>query len=131
MMILSASGMCEVGRILHHLKNNIENPRNTILIVGYQAPNTLGRKLVDKSPQVRIFGQMYSVRAKVKVLAGYSAHANAEELRGMVKPLAGVVRHAFLIHGEPEQSEPLAASMREFGFARVSIPEPGETVRLD
>ena len=130
MIIVSASGMCEVGRILHHLKNNIGNPRNTILIVGYQAAHTLGRRLVEKAPQVRIFGELYSVRAQVKVLNGFSAHANAAELADWTAPLAAQVRRTFLVHGEIDQAEALAATMRKGGFADVVIPEAGQAFDL-
>ena len=131
MIIISASGMCEVGRILHHLKNNIEDSRNTVLIVGYQAEHTLGRRLVEKARQVKIFGETYEVRAKVKVLNGFSAHANATELLAAARPLAGEVRQAFLVHGELDQSQALADSMRAAGFAGVTIPEPGQTWKLE
>ena len=130
MIIISASGMCEVGRILHHLKNNIEDPRNTVLIVGYQAAHTLGRRLVERAPQVRIFGQMYDVRARVRVLNGFSSHANSEELVAAVGPLASRVRQAFLVHGEPDQTEALANHLRARGYANVTIPEPGDAFDL-
>lgn len=130
MIIVSASGMCEVGRILHHLKNNIENPRNTVLIVGYQAANTLGRRLVEKEKQVRIFGETYRVRATVKVLNGFSAHANRQELIGMTTPLAAGARKAFVVHGEPDQAEALASAMRERGFADVVVPARDDTFDL-
>lgn len=123
MIIISASGMCEVGRILHHLKNNIESPRNTILIVGYQAENTLGRRLVDKAKHVRIFGEMYQVRARVKTFNGFSSHADAEELLAMTLPLASQARKVFLVHGEIDQSQKLASTMRERGFRDVVIPQ--------
>jgi metallo-beta-lactamase family protein len=131
MIIISASGMCEAGRILHHLKNNIENPRNTILIVGYQAADTLGRRLVEKQKRVRIFGEMYEVRAKVKVLNGFSAHANAAELAEITAPLAGTVKRAFMIHGEPDQAQALADTMGQRGFPDVHIAADGETFELD
>jgi metallo-beta-lactamase family protein len=131
MMIISASGMCEVGRILHHLKNNIENRRNTILIVGYQAAHTLGRRLVEKAPSVRIFGETYEVGAKVKVLNGFSSHANAKEIIAQTSHLAQGTRRVFLVHGEPDQSAALAASMRQVGFSSVVIPEPGQSYTLD
>ncbi|MFH0983104.1 MAG: MBL fold metallo-hydrolase [Planctomycetota bacterium] len=130
MIIVSASGMCETGRILHHLKNNLEDHRNTILIVGYQAAYTLGRRLVEKQKQVRIFGEMYEVRAQVKVLNGFSAHANAAELADCTAPLAGLVRKAFLVHGEPDQAQTLAAAMRERGFAEVLIPQAGQVFEI-
>jgi metallo-beta-lactamase family protein len=130
MIIISASGMCETGRILHHLKNNIESDRNTILIVGFQAAHTLGRRLVEGKRQVRIFGEMRQVRAPVRVLNGFSGHADAGELEAITRPLAGLVRHAFLVHGEMDQSEALAGTMRAAGFAQVTIPKPGETFPL-
>jgi len=130
MVIISASGMCETGRILHHLKNNIEDPRNTILIVGYQAAHTLGRRLVEKVPKIRIFGETYEVKARVKALNGFSAHADARELADATAPLAGVVKHAFLIHGEPDQAESLADRMEQNGFRRVHIPDPGQTFEI-
>lgn len=123
MIIISASGMCEVGRILHHLKNNIEEPANTILIVGYQAENTLGRRLAERVKQVRIFGETYEVKAKVKVLTGFSAHANSKELLATVRPLAERLRRVFLVHGEISQSQKLAETLRASGFADLIIPE--------
>jgi metallo-beta-lactamase family protein len=131
MIIISASGMCEVGRILHHLKNNIENALNTILIVGYQAANTLGRRIAEKARQVKIFGEMYEVKAKVKVLTGFSAHANASELLATVSPLAHGLRRVYLVHGEVSQSETLCETMRHNGFADVVIPEPGQVFPID
>ncbi len=130
LIVLSASGMCETGRILHHLKNNCEDPRNTILIVGFQAAHTLGRRLVEKAKQIKIFGEMYRVRARVEVINGLSSHADADELRRLAAPLAGRCRHAFVVHGEPDQSEALAQWMRQAGFARVSTPSAGDRVDL-
>lgn len=130
MIIASASGMCEAGRILHHLKNNIEDPRNTILIVGYQAANTLGRRLVEKVKQIKIFGEMYTLKAHVKVLNGFSSHANAQDLRDLTRPLANGCRQAFIVHGELDQSEALAANMRADGFRNVVIPESGQVFDL-
>lgn len=130
MIIVSASGMCEAGRILHHLKNNISNPRNTILIVGYQAMHTLGRRIVEKVKDVRIFGKKYELRAHVKTLNGFSAHANAEELLQWTTPLAHTTKQAFLVHGEPEQSKVMADNMRDNGFAEVILPKPGDGFEL-
>ncbi|MHC4674192.1 MAG: MBL fold metallo-hydrolase RNA specificity domain-containing protein [Planctomycetota bacterium] len=127
MIIISASGMCEVGRILHHLKNNLEDPRNTVLIVGYQAAHTLGRRLVEKNKKVRIFGEMYKVKARVKVLNGFSAHADAAELAAMTAPLTDKIKKVFLVHGELDQAQALADTMRERGFAEVIIPNSGDT----
>lgn len=130
MIIVSASGMCEAGRILHHLKNNLEDPRNTILVVGYMAANTLGRRIVEKAKQVKIFGEMYQVKARVKVLNGFSSHANAAELRAITRPVADGCRKAFLVHGEPDQAEALAKNMREDGFREVVMPASGEEHEL-
>jgi len=130
MIIISASGMCEAGRILHHLKNNVEDPHNTVLIVGYQAAHTLGRRLVEKQKQIRIFGETYQVNARVKALNGFSAHANAEELVEMTSPLAGKVRKAFLVHGEMEQATTLAENMRACGFNDIDIPEKHQTFNI-
>lgn len=130
-VIISASGMCEFGRILHHLKNNITKPRNTILIVGFQAQHTLGRRLVEKADKVKIFGKMYPVKAEVRVLNGYSSHADAEELRDLTAPAAKACRHAFLVHGELDQSEALRETMTDSGFKKISIPAPADVFELD
>lgn len=129
-VIISASGMCEAGRILHHLKNNIRSPRNTILIVGYQASHTLGRRLVEREPFVRIFKQRYRVKAQVAVLNGFSAHADAGELAGLTRPLASRCRQAFVVHGEPDQSGALQQTMIDAGFARVATPQRDQTFEL-
>jgi metallo-beta-lactamase family protein len=130
MIIVSASGMCEAGRILHHLKNNITDPKNTILIVGYQAANTLGRRLVERQPQVRILGEMYAVRARVKVLNGFGSHANAKELAAASAPLAKSCKQAFLVHGEPDQLDAMAEILRREGFPKIAIPNAGDTFEL-
>jgi len=129
-VIISASGMCEYGRILHHLKNNIRSAKTTVLIVGFQAQHTLGRRLVEGIEKVKIFGTMYPVNARVVVLNGYSSHADADELRQMTKPLAKKCRHAFLVHGEPDQCEALQTTLSASGFAKVSIPSSGEAFEL-
>ena len=94
-VVISASGMCEQGRILHHLRNNIEDPRNTVLITGFQAQDTLGRKLVEKWPEVRIFGEPMRVRAEISSLDELSGHADQKELMDWVRPLAGGLRKVF------------------------------------
>ena len=108
-VIISASGMCESGRILHHLKNNIEEPDNTILFSGFQAENTLGRRILDGNRRVRIFGEEYDVRAKVEKIEGYSAHADCDELvawAGHFDPKR--LQHIFLVHGELDSAEALS-----------------------
>jgi metallo-beta-lactamase family protein len=129
-VIVSASGMCEAGRILHHLKHNIEDPRNTVLIVGYQAANTLGRRLVEHQPEVRILGRVVPVKAEVVVLNGLSSHADHPELLRSLGPLAGSTRHVRLVHGEPERAAALAEALRAAGFKDVAVPDRGEVVTV-
>ena len=129
-IILSASGMCETGRILHHLANNIENSRNTILIVGFQAANTLGRRLVEKAKQVKIFGEPYDVKARVAVINGFSAHADCDELDETVRPQAENCRAALLVHGEPDQATFFSQRMRKMGYKDVRLLSRGEVVEV-
>ncbi len=130
-IIISASGMCEAGRILHHLKNNIEDARNTVLIVGFQAEDTLGRKLVDGWEKVRIFGEEYTVRASVEVINGYSAHADHSELLAYIRAVQKTgLQGAFIVHGEKASSEALAGDLKDLGIPRVHVPTPGETVSV-
>jgi len=130
-VIISASGMCEAGRILHHLKNNIEDSRNTILFVGFQAEQTLGRKLVDGWKKVNIFGEEYTVRAAVERIDGYSAHADRNELLDYVRRVRQTgLRRVFIVHGEEAASLSLAAALKEMGVPEVHVPMPGDTVEL-
>lgn len=123
-VIISASGMAEAGRILHHLKNNIEDPRNTILIVGWQAPDTLGRRIVEKQPEVKIFGETYKLQAEVEVINGFSAHADRSELLEWAGHLRQPPAHTFIVHGEVEASFALADGLRSaHGFRNVTVPE--------
>jgi metallo-beta-lactamase family protein len=130
-IVISASGMCEGGRVLHHLRAAIGDPRHAILIVGYQAPHTLGRRIVEKREQVRIFGVMHERRAEVVVLNGFSAHADQQDLRDFAAAARerGAVERVMLVHGDPKPQEILAGLLREDGFARVDVPAPGD--RLD
>jgi metallo-beta-lactamase family protein len=130
MVIISAAGMCEAGRILHHLRNNIEDPRNTVLITGFQAENTLGRKLVDKLPEVPIFGEPMRLRAEVETLNELSGHADQRELLDWMRPLAGSLRKAFLVHGEPVQATALARAIEERYRIEAVVPTRGQTFRL-
>ena len=126
-IIISASGMAEAGRILHHLKNNIEDPRNTILIVGWQAPQTLGRRIVEKQPKVRIFGEEYQLRAQVETINGLSAHADRGELLGWTDHFQKRPSHTFIVHGEEDASLSLAEALQhEQGFAEVVVPQLGQ-----
>jgi metallo-beta-lactamase family protein len=126
-VVISASGMCESGRILHHLRNNIEDPRNTVLITGFQAQDTLGRKLIEKWPEVRIFGEPMRVRAEIVSLDELSAHADQGELMRWIQPLAPSLRRVFLVHGEPQQAATLASLIKaEYGL-EVTLPVRGQT----
>src|SRR5882672_1788462 len=107
---ISASGMCEAGRILHHLKYTVSDARHTIVIVGYQAEGTLGRKLVERQPEVRIFGEPFEVHARVEVLNGFSAHADHEELLRQVKS-CGAPKGCAIVHADPERAEALKAAI--------------------
>jgi metallo-beta-lactamase family protein len=130
-IIISASGMCEAGRILHHLKNNIGDPRNTILITGWQAENTLGRRIMERQPEVKIFGEPYPLRAKVEVATGYSAHADHDELIEYVREARGpALKDIFLVHGEPDATRTLADNLRQLGGLSVSTPNPMDVVQL-
>jgi metallo-beta-lactamase family protein len=129
-VIVSASGMCEAGRVLHHLRHTIEDPRNTILIAGWQAPDTLGRRLVERRPEVRILGRTFPLRAEVVVLNGLSSHADHAGLLRSLGPLAGTARQVRLVHGEPDRAAALAEGLRAAGFADVEIPDRGDSVTI-
>jgi metallo-beta-lactamase family protein len=127
-VIVAASGMCESGRILHHLRHNLEDGRNTVLIIGFQAAETLGRRLVEKRPEVKIHGRLMKVRAEVVVMNGFSSHADQDDFQAFLGPLAGTTRQVCLVHGEMDQAEKLAARLGALGFGAVRIPDRGETV---
>jgi metallo-beta-lactamase family protein len=130
-VIISASGMAEAGRIQHHLKNNIEDRRNTILIVGWQAPNTLGRRLVEQAPVVRIFGVEYHRQAEVVTLNGFSNHADEPELLGWAQGFKPPPKRTFVVHGDPDAAEELATRLRrDLGFPDVMIPALHQTVEI-
>jgi len=124
---VSASGMCEAGRILHHLKHTIEDERNTVVIIGYQAEGTLGRRLVEGVPEVRIFGDIHPVRAHVRVLNGFSAHADHPAL---VKQAASCVakQGIAIVHADLERAEALRAGLH--APERTRVPNEGETWEL-
>ncbi len=129
-IIIAASGMCEAGRILHHLKHNIEDPRNTVLLVGFQAPNTLGRRLVEHHPQVRLLNRLLPLRAEVVALNGFSSHADQDDFLACFGPLAGKTKKVRLVHGEPESAAALAQALSEVGFADVAAAQPGESLEV-
>lgn len=134
-MIISASGMCEAGRILHHLANNIEDPRTTILIIGFMAPDTLGRRLVESrdkdNPEVRIFGDEYKVKAKVVVLNSFSAHADKNELMTYFRQFdKSQLEQIYLVHGDYDQQQAFQKSLNENGFKDVLIPKKLDEVEI-
>lgn len=130
-VIISASGMAEAGRVQHHLKNNIEDSRNTILIVGWQAPNTLGRRLVEKTPMVRIYGKEYSLEAEVVTLNGFSNHADQPGLLSWAQAFKPPPKRTFVVHGDPDAATELAARLRQdLGFQEVMIPALHQTVEI-
>ena len=130
-IIISASGMCEVGRIKHHLKHHIWNPNSTILFVGYQAEGTLGRKIVDGAEKVKIFGEEIAVNARIEYLEGYSGHADQEWLLNFIYSFLKKPKTIFLVHGEPEGQITLKQKIQGTTQIPVIIPEYGEQYELD
>ncbi len=127
MIIISASGMCEAGRILHHLRNNIEDESNTVLIVGFMAENTLGRKLVNREREVNIFGESFQLRAHVESINAFSAHADyGEILRYLDKMDRSRLREVFLVHGEEKAQLSLKDRMLDAGIPKVTIASYGQ-----
>ena len=123
MIIISASGMAETGRILHHLKNNVENPKNTVLICSWQAPHTLGRRLADREKQIKIFGETYMRRCEVVTIGGFSAHAGQYLLRDYALAVKDQVKKVFLVHGEERGAAPLMEILKGQGMNDVYFPE--------
>jgi metallo-beta-lactamase family protein len=128
-MIISAAGMAEAGRVLHHLRNNVEDERNTILIVGFMAQHTLGRRLIERRQRVRIWGVERDLRAHVEVLDSFSAHADRDDLLVYAEKCGKGTRRFFLVHGELEAQESLRVEMHKRGLV-TEIPERGQTVDL-
>jgi metallo-beta-lactamase family protein len=131
-IIISASGMAEAGRILHHLKHHVGEPNSMVMFVGYQAENTLGRKLLDGQNPVPILGEDYPVRARVRKAEGYSAHADRTELLSWVGRIQsqGELKRVFLVHGEEEGLTALAGGLREQAVPQVDIPDRGQVFEL-
>ncbi len=130
-VIISPSGMCEAGRILHHLRNNIEDPRNTVLITGFQAENTLGRRLLEKHAEVKVFGEPLRLRAEVLSLQALSGHADHDELLAWMKPIAANLKKVFLVHGEPAASAALQQAIQAAYSIETVLPTPGQSVELN
>jgi len=129
-VVISASGMAETGRILHHLKNHIEDSRNTVLIVSWQAPHTLGRRLAEQKKEIKIFGKTYRRRAKVVTINGFSAHAGQDELLNYAAATQDTLKKVFLVHGEARGAEPLMERLKEQGIQDVYYPEIGASFEL-
>jgi metallo-beta-lactamase family protein len=130
-VIIAASGMCEAGRVLHHLKHHIEDPRATVLFVGYQAENTLGRKILDGNEVVKIFGDEYQVRAQIKRLGGYSGHGDHNDLIGFAHNMVRKPAQTFVVHAESEAAEKLQIGLQKVGLKDVVIPERGDKVVIE
>jgi len=131
MVIISASGMCEAGRILHHLRNNVEDPKNTVMMVGFCAPHTLGRRIVERRREVKIFGEPFRLRAEVEVMNAYSAHADEPELVEFVSHLDPArLQKIFLVHGDPGRQLALFDALKAAGYPTAYGPARGESFEL-
>jgi metallo-beta-lactamase family protein len=127
-VIISSSGMCEAGRVVHHIRNTCEDPKNTIMIVGFQAQHTLGRRIVEKRPRIRLLGIERDLRAQVSIMNGFSAHADKHDLHAYARS-CGTAAPIYLVHGEPESQEALMATLTQDGF-RCAMPGPGTEVEI-
>ena len=125
-IIISASGMCEGGRVLHHLRRNIGDPNTTVLFVGFQAENTLGRKLLRGDKTARIYGEEHEVRARMEKIDGYSAHADEGEMLDFINAIPNRPKRVFVVHGEPDATAAMAAGLARLGIENITIPERGE-----
>jgi len=132
-IIISASGMMEAGRVKHHLANNIENPKTTVLAIGYCAPNTLGAKILRGDKQVSIFGQMYKVKATIERIDAFSGHGDYEEMIHYLSessPKKDKIKNIFIVHGEDEVREKYAKHLHVAGFSNIYIPKLKETIEI-
>ncbi len=129
-VIISASGMCEAGRVIHHLKHVAPDPANTILVVGYMAPHTLGRRIVERAERIKLFGDEFPLRASVETMSGLSGHADQGELLEFLSRFEKPPERTFLVHGEEDQSLPFAERLRGRGFPRVDVPQPAESFEV-
>jgi len=130
MVIISASGMAEAGRILHHLRNNIEDPKNTVCIVSWQAPHTLGRRLADREKRIKIFGEPYTVNSEIATIGGLSAHAGQNLLVDYASAVKETVKKVFLVHGEEKSAMALTEKLKEKGINEVYYPELHSSVEI-
>jgi len=130
MIIISASGMAETGRVVHHIKNNIENPKNTICIVSWQAPYTMGRRLADRDEEIRIFGEPYTRKCDVATIGGLSGHAGQDLLLKYAASVKDTVKDIFLVHGEEKQAMTLKGLLKDRGMDKVYYPDLHDHVDL-
>ena len=132
-VIIASSGMCEAGRIKHHLKNNVEDEANTVVIVGFMAQHTLGRRIVERREEIKIYGRMYKLLARVEVLNGFSAHADRNDFRKLLGPLAKKLKGAFVVHGEGSQPAGMKQILTGAGMpeSRIHVPAPGQKFTLE
>ncbi len=130
-VIVASSGMCEAGRILHHLKNNIEKEANTVIIVGFQAQHTLGRRIVERREEVKIYGRYYKLLCRVEVLNGFSAHAGPEDFIRSFKPIVKGLKGAFAVHGEGPQLKAMKELLTRLGCPQTHTPAPGDRFKLE
>lgn len=130
MVIISASGMAETGRILHHLKNNVENPRNTVLLVGWQAPYTLGRRLTEGAKEIPVYGQRFEVRAEVKTISGLSAHAGQDYLLRYAASVKDRAKKIYLVHGEEDAATVFMAKLKEMGISQYEYPQLNQVAEI-
>lgn len=129
-IIISASGMCENGRILHHLKNNVENPNNTIVVIGFMAKDTLGRRIVEGHKMVKIFGRPHDLNAEVVILNAFSSHADQKGLIDYCRSCDKTLKEVFIVHGEPAQSEAFRKILKGKTGVKTRIPTKGDIVEL-
>lgn len=131
MVIIAASGMCEGGRVVHHLKNIVTDPRNIVLIVGFQAENTLGRKVVERRDPLTVLGESVPFRARVHTINALSAHADRNGLMDWFNGIKSNVKHAFAVHGEPEKVKAMVSLLREHGAPHAAAPVTGQTFEIN
>jgi metallo-beta-lactamase family protein len=129
-IFIASGGMCEGGRIVHHLRRHIDDPRSTIILVSFQAPDTVGRQLLDLKPTVRFHGRNWNKWAEVAEINGFSGHADQDDFRELLAPAAESARHVRLVHGEPAAADSLAAALRGHGCRDVAAPHRGDCITL-
>jgi metallo-beta-lactamase family protein len=130
-VIVSASGMMEGGRILHHLRSRISDPKNTILVTGWQAPNTLGRRIISKEPTVKIFGDEFEMKAHVEVITGFSGHADRDELLAWAEAMRKKPSHTFVVHGDEDSATAFGNSLQaKLGFSSITIPDMHQSFEI-